>query len=105
MTDLITSLFSSAPVPQGESARIRSLVDAEGARPWLQAQITLRGGGTIGGCLTTHESGLLRLVTPQATKEGLLIVDQYFAASDVAMIATVIEPPRVATRSSGIVLG
>ena len=106
MLDLIQSLFAAAPAPQGESARIRSMIDPELARPWMQAQVTVRGGGTFGGLLTTHASGMLRMITPQPTKDGqLLLVDQYLDPSAVMVVATVIEPPRVATRSSGIVMG
>lgn len=101
---IIQTLLAAAPTPQGESLKIRAMLDPEGKRPLMQAQLTLRGGGTFAGLLTTHDSGLLRLVTPQQTPQGVLLVDQYVAASDVALVATVIDPPKVA-RPSSIVLG
>jgi hypothetical protein len=106
MKEIIEKLFASAPQPEGESARIRALIDADPSLPWMEAQVTIQGGLTFGGLLTTGD-GCLRMITPQSAKggAGVVLIEQYFAWDAVIAIAKLINPPQVATRGSGIIVG
>lgn len=98
MRKLITRLFDEAPQLDEHNPLIQAVRSKlpENARPvFLECQVVLKFGYSVGGVLTRTSEDTLRLVSPAKRPDNSVVMaDHYFAYEDVLTIIVGRDMPR-----------